>query len=54
MPKIVVAYLSTSGNTKAMADAIVEGAKSKKHKEGGLCYAFYGYNGILKMMEKMD
>ncbi len=29
MPKIVVVYLSTSGNTKAMADAIVEGAKSR-------------------------
>jgi hypothetical protein len=30
MPKVVVVYLSTSGNTKAMADAIVEGAKLKK------------------------
>jgi len=29
MPKIVVVYLSTSGNTKAMADAIVEGAQSR-------------------------
>ncbi len=29
MSKIVVVYLSTSGNTKAMADAIVEGAKSR-------------------------
>jgi flavodoxin short chain len=29
MPKVVVVYLSTSGNTKAMADAIVEGAKSR-------------------------
>ncbi len=29
MPKIVVVYLSTSGNTKAMADAIVEGALSR-------------------------
>ncbi len=29
MQKIVVVYLSTSGNTKAMADAIVEGAKSR-------------------------
>ncbi|VVB94375.1 Type A flavoprotein FprA [uncultured archaeon] len=29
MPKIVVVYLSTSGNTKTMADAIVEGAKSR-------------------------
>ena len=29
MPKIVVVYLSTSGNTKAMADAIVEGAASR-------------------------
>ncbi|MFZ3383221.1 MAG: flavodoxin domain-containing protein [Candidatus Methanoperedens sp.] len=29
MPKIVVVYLSTSGNTKAMADAIVEGAVSR-------------------------
>jgi len=29
MTKIVVVYLSTSGNTKAMADAIVEGAKSR-------------------------
>ncbi len=29
MPKVVVIYLSTSGNTKAMADAIVEGAKSR-------------------------
>ncbi len=29
MPKIVVVYLSTSGNTKAMADAIVEGAESR-------------------------
>ncbi len=29
MPKIVVVYLSTSGNTKAMADAVVEGAKSR-------------------------
>lgn len=29
MPKLVVIYLSTSGNTKAMADAIVEGAVSR-------------------------
>jgi flavodoxin short chain len=29
MPKIIVVYLSTSGNTKAMADAIVEGARSR-------------------------
>ncbi len=29
MPKVVVVYLSTSGNTKAMADAIVEGALSR-------------------------
>ncbi len=29
MPKLVVVYLSTSGNTKAMADAIVEGAVSR-------------------------
>ncbi len=29
MPKVVVVYLSTSGNTKAMADAIVEGARSR-------------------------
>ena len=29
MTKIVVVYLSTSGNTKAMADAIVEGAQSR-------------------------
>jgi len=29
MPKLVVVYLSTSGNTKAMADAIVEGALSR-------------------------
>jgi flavodoxin I len=29
MPKLVVVYLSTSGNTKAMADAIVEGAASR-------------------------
>jgi flavodoxin I len=29
MPKIVVVYLSTSGNTKKMADAIVEGAQSR-------------------------
>jgi len=29
MQKVVVVYLSTSGNTKAMADAIVEGAKSR-------------------------
>ena len=29
MPKIVVVYLSTSGNTKAMADAVVEGARSR-------------------------
>ncbi len=29
MPKVVVVYLSTSGNTKAMADAIVEGVKSR-------------------------
>jgi flavodoxin I len=29
MSKIIVVYLSTSGNTKAMADAIVEGAKSR-------------------------
>ncbi len=29
MPKVVVVYLSTSGNTKAMADAIVEGAASR-------------------------
>src|SRR5574341_463191 len=29
MPKLVVVYLSTSGNTKMMADAIVEGAQSR-------------------------
>jgi flavodoxin I len=29
MPGVVVIYLSTSGNTKAMADAIVEGASSR-------------------------
>ncbi len=29
MPKLIVVYLSTSGNTKAMADAIVEGAQSR-------------------------
>ena len=29
MLKAVVVYLSTSGNTKAMADAIVEGAGSR-------------------------
>ncbi len=29
MPKIVIVYLSTSGNTKAMADAIAEGARSR-------------------------
>src|SRR3990172_6069397 len=29
MPKVVVVYLSTSGNTKLMADAIVEGIKSR-------------------------
>ena len=29
MPKVIVIYLSTSGNTKAMADAIVEGAGSR-------------------------
>ncbi len=29
MQKIIVVYLSTSGNTKAMADAIVEGVKSR-------------------------
>ncbi len=29
MPTLIVVYLSTSGNTKAMADAIVEGAKSR-------------------------
>jgi flavodoxin I len=29
MSKVVVVYLSTSGNTRAMADAIVEGLKSR-------------------------
>ncbi len=29
MPKLVVVYLSTSGNTKAMAEAIAEGARSR-------------------------
>ena len=29
MPKLVVIYLSTSGNTKKMADAIAEGARSR-------------------------
>ena len=29
MLKVVVVYLSTSGNTKAMADAIAEGARSR-------------------------
>jgi flavodoxin I len=29
MPKLIVVYLSTSGNTRAMADAIVEGARSR-------------------------
>lgn len=29
MPKVVIVYLSTSGNTKAMADAIAEGVQSR-------------------------
>ena len=29
MPKLMVIYLSTSGNTKAMADAVAEGADSR-------------------------
>ncbi len=29
MPKVVIVYLSTSGNTKAMADAIAEGVRSR-------------------------
>ncbi len=29
MPKVVVVYLSTSGNTKAMAEAIAEGVRSR-------------------------
>lgn len=29
MPKVVIVYLSTSGNTKAMADAIAEGIGSR-------------------------
>ncbi|MCZ7392529.1 MAG: flavodoxin domain-containing protein [Candidatus Methanoperedens sp.] len=29
MPKVVVVYLSTSGNTKAMADSIAEGVESR-------------------------
>jgi len=29
MPRLTVVYLSTSGNTKTMADAIVEGATSR-------------------------
>ncbi len=29
MPKVVVVYLSTSGNTKAMADAIAQGVESR-------------------------
>ncbi len=29
MPKVVVVYLSTSGNTKAMAEAIAEGVDSR-------------------------
>lgn len=29
MPKVVVVYLSTSGNTKAMAEAIAEGVESR-------------------------
>ena len=29
MPGVIVVYLSTSGNTKGMADAIVEGASSR-------------------------
>lgn len=29
MPKVVIVYLSTSGNTKAMADAIVDGVQSR-------------------------
>jgi flavodoxin I len=29
MPKVIVVYLSTSGNTKAMAEAIVEGIESR-------------------------
>src|SRR3989304_908804 len=29
MPKVVVVYLSTSGNTKAMAEAIAEGIESR-------------------------
>jgi flavodoxin I len=29
MPKVVIVYLSTSGNTKVMADAIAEGVESR-------------------------
>ena len=29
MPKVIIVYLSTSGNTKMMADAIAEGANSR-------------------------
>ncbi len=29
MPKVVIVYLSTSGNTKAMAEAIAEGVESR-------------------------
>src|SRR5659263_424717 len=36
MPKIVIVYLSTSGNTKAMADAIVEGAASRNINAGAM------------------
>ncbi len=29
MPKVVIVYLSTSGNTKAIAEAIAEGVESR-------------------------
>ena len=32
MSKVAVVYWSSTGNTEAMADAVVEGAKEKCHR----------------------
>jgi len=38
MPKLIVVYLSTSGNTKAMADVIVDGVRSRNVEANAMNY----------------
>lgn len=38
MSKVAVVYWSGTGNTAAMATAVIEGAKSKEQRSRGNCF----------------